>query len=30
MTLYRIGYVEVGNMLVLLGAIGITGWDQVV
>jgi len=30
MTLYHIRYVEVGNMLVLLGMIGVTSCDQVV
>jgi hypothetical protein len=30
MTLYHIGYVEVGNILVLLGPIGVIGCDQVV
>jgi hypothetical protein len=28
MTLYHIGYVEVGSILVLLCTIGITGCDQ--
>jgi len=30
MTLYHIGYVEVGNILVLPSAIGVTSFDQVV
>jgi hypothetical protein len=30
MTLYHIGYVEVGNILLLLGIIGVIGCDQVV
>jgi hypothetical protein len=30
MTLYDIGYVEVGSILVLLGTIGVIGCDQVV
>jgi hypothetical protein len=29
MTLYHIGYVEIGNMLVLLGTIGVIGCDKV-
>jgi hypothetical protein len=30
MTLYHIGYVEVGSILILLGTIGVTCCDQVV
>ncbi len=30
MTLYHIGYVEVGNILVLLGVISVTSCDHVV
>ncbi len=30
MTLYHIGYVEVGNILVLHGIIGVKGCDHVV
>jgi hypothetical protein len=30
MTLYHIGYDEVGNILVLLGTIGVTGCDQAI
>jgi hypothetical protein len=30
MTLYYIGYVEVGNILVLLGTISVTNCDQVI
>jgi hypothetical protein len=30
MTLYHIGYVEIGNILVFLGKIGVIGCDQVI
>jgi hypothetical protein len=30
MTLYHIGYVEIGSILVLLGTIGVTSCDHVV
>jgi hypothetical protein len=30
MTLYHIGYVEISNILILPGTIGVTGCDQVV
>jgi hypothetical protein len=29
-TLYHIGYVEIGSILVLPDTIGVIGWDQIV